>query len=64
MFRSLKQDYIQDKLNIRILAVIYLIIDILEKLIEPIDLEKIISKIIVNIEDYKIFVKTQSFDYQ
>jgi len=64
MFRSLKQDYIQDKLNIRILAVIYLIIDILEKLIEPIDIERIISKIIANIEDYKILVKTQTYGYQ
>lgn len=64
MFRALKQDYIKDKLNTRILAVIYLIIDILEKLIEPIDIETVISKIIANIEDYKIFVKTQNNDYQ
>ena len=64
LFKDLKQDYIQNKLNIRILAVVNLILSVLEKLIESIDIEQITSKIIENIEGFGLLEKTQTFDYQ
>ena len=64
LFRDLKQDYIENKLNIRILAVVSLIIDVLEKLIESIDIEYITSKIISNIEDFGFLKHTHDFKYQ
>jgi hypothetical protein len=60
----LKQDYIENKLNIRILAVINVIITLLEKLIESIDIELITAKIIANIEGFGFLTKTHNFKYQ
>jgi hypothetical protein len=64
LFKDLKQDYIENKLNIRILAVISVIIALLEKLIESIDVELITAKIIANIEDFGFLTKTHNFKYQ
>ena len=64
LFKDLKQDYIENKLNIRILAVVALITDILEKVIESIDIEDITSKIIKNIEDFDFLIKSNKFNYQ
>ena len=64
LFKDLKQDYIQNKLNIRILGVVNLILTILEKLVESIDIEIITSKIIENIESYGFLTNTCSLDHQ
>ena len=64
LFKNLKQDYIENKLNIRILAVVSLILTVLEKLIESIDIELITSKIISNIEDFGFLTNTHAFKYQ
>ena len=64
LFKDLKQDYIENKLNLRILAVVNLIITVLEKLIESIDVEWITCKIISNIEDFGFLTKTHNFKYQ
>jgi len=64
LFRDIKQDYIENKLNIRILAVVSMILDILEKLVESIDIELITSKIITNIENYGFLTNTYNFKYQ
>lgn len=64
LFKDLKQDYIENKLNIRILAVAQLIIGVLEKIIDSIDIEMITSKIIKNIEDFGILEKSHQFKYQ
>ncbi len=64
LFKDLKQDYIENKLNIRILAVISLVIDILEKMIESIDVEMVTRKIIANIEDFGFLVNTHKLNYQ
>lgn len=64
LFKDLKQDYIENKLNIRILAVVQLIIGVLEKIIDSIDIEVITSKIIKNIEDFGILEKSHQFKYQ
>src|SRR5699024_8600119 len=64
LFKDLKQDYVEYKLNIRILAVVCLIMDVLEKLVESIDIEQITSKIIANIEDFGFMVNTHKFKYQ
>jgi hypothetical protein len=64
LFKDLKQDYIENKLNIRILAVVNLIMNILEKLVESIDIEYITSKIISNIEDFGLIVNTHEFKHQ
>jgi len=58
----LKQDYIKNKLNIRILAVVNQIIALLEKLVDSIDI--ITSKIIENIESYGFLINTHSFKHQ
>jgi len=64
LFKDLKQDYIENKLNIRILAVVNLIVNILEKLIESIDIEWITCRIIANIEDFGFLTNTHNFKYQ
>jgi hypothetical protein len=64
LFKDLKQDYIENKLNIRILAVVNLILTILEKLVESIDIELITSKIIENIEEFGFLTNTHSFNHQ
>ncbi len=64
LFKDLKQDYIENKLNVRILAVVNLIITLLEKLIESIDIEWITRKIIANIEDFGVLKNTYNFKYQ
>ena len=64
LFKDLKQDYIENKLNIRILEVVNLIIIMLEKLIESIDIETITAKIIENIEDFGLLKNTHQFKYQ
>ncbi|MCD8406254.1 transposase, partial [Tenacibaculum dicentrarchi] len=64
LFKDLKQDYVENKLNIRILAVVSLIIDVLEKMIESIDIELITSKIIANIQDFGFLTNTHKLNYQ
>lgn len=64
LFKGLKQDYIENKLNVRILAVVNLILTVLEKLIDSIDIELITSKIITNIEDFGLLTKSNSFEIQ
>jgi len=64
LFKDLKQDYIENKLKIRILAIAALIIDVLEKIIENIDVEYITSKIIKNIEDFGFMKNSRTFDFQ
>lgn len=64
LFKDLKQDYIENKLNIRILAVVNLIITVLENLIESIDIEWITRKIITNIEDFGFLTNTYDFKCQ
>jgi len=64
LFKDLKQDYIENKLNVRILAVVNLIIDVLEKMIESIDIELITKNIITNIENFGLIVNSYTFNYQ
>ena len=64
LFKDLKQDYIENKLNIRILAVVNLILTILEKLVESIDIEYITCQIISNIEDFGLITNTHEFKYR
>ena len=64
LFKDLKQDYIENKLNIRILAVVNLILTVLEKLIESIDIEYVTCKIISNIEEFGVLTNTHNFKYQ
>lgn len=64
LFKDLKQDYIENKLNIRILAVVNLIVTVLEKLIESIDIEYVTRKIISNIEEFGFLKNTHDFKYQ
>ena len=64
LFKDLKQDYIENKLNIRILAVVSLILAVLEKLVDSIDIELITAKIIENIEDFGVLTNTHDFKYQ
>jgi hypothetical protein len=58
----LKQDYIKNNLNIRILAVVNQIIALLEKLVDSIEI--ITSKIIENIVSYGFLINTHSFKHQ
>lgn len=64
LFKDLKQDYIENKLNIRILAVISMIIAVLEKFIDLIDIEDITSRLIANIEDSGLLTNTHIFKHQ
>ncbi len=64
LFKDLKQDYIENKLNIRILAVVSFIVDLLEKMIDSIDIESITYKIITNIEDFGFLTNTHNFKHQ
>ena len=64
LFRDLKQDYIENKLNIRILAVVSLILTVLEKLIESIDIEYITHQIVSNIEDFGFLTNTHNLRHQ
>ena len=64
LFKELKQDYIENKLNIRILAVVSLIVDILEKMIKSIDIELITNEIITNIQDFGFLVNSHSLKCQ
>jgi hypothetical protein len=64
LFKDLKQDYIENKLNNRILAVVNQIITLLEKRVDLIDIEIITSKIIENIESYGFLNNTHSFKHQ
>ena len=64
LFKDLKQDYIENKLNIRILAVVNLILTVLEKLIESIDIEYVTCQIISNIEEFGFLTNTHKFKYQ
>ncbi len=59
-----KQDYIENKLNVRILAVVNLIIDVLEKMVKSIDIELITKNVITNIEDFGLIVNSYTFNYQ
>lgn len=64
LFKDLKQDYIENKLNIRILAVISMIIAVLENFIDLIDIEYITSRLIANIEDSGLLTNTHIFKHQ
>lgn len=64
LFRDLKQDYIENKLNIRILAVVHLIMSVLESIVDSIDFESITRKIIANIEDFGFLANTHNFKHQ
>jgi len=64
LFEDLKQDYIENKLNIRILAVVALIITVLEKIIDSIDIESVKKNIIANIEKFQILLNSHGFNYQ
>ena len=64
LFKDLKQDYIENKLNVRILAVVKLIIDVLENLVESIDIELVTRKIITNIEDFGLVVNSYNLNHQ
>jgi hypothetical protein len=64
LFRDLKQDYVENKLNIRILAVISLILSVLESLVDSIDIELITSKVIASIEEFGFLTNSQNFKYQ
>lgn len=64
LFEDLKQDYIENKLNIRILAVVALIITVLENIIDSIDIEEVTRNIIANIEKFQILLNSHSFNYQ
>ena len=63
LFKDLKQDHIENKLNIRILAVVSLILAVLEKLVESMDIELVTSKIIENIQDFRLLTNTYNFKY-
>ena len=63
LFKDLKQDYIENKLNIRILAVVSLILAVLEKLVESIDIEFVTSRIIENIQYFGLLTNTYDFKY-
>lgn len=64
MFKDLKQDYIENKLNIRLLAVIDQILSILENIVDDIDFQQITIKLIQNIEDFRFFDNSQMVGYQ
>ena len=64
LFKDLKQDYIENILNIRILAVIALIISVLEKIIKGVDIENITFKVIKNIEDFGFLINSHMFNYE
>jgi len=64
LFKDLKQNYIENKLNVRILAVVSSILAVLEKFVDSIDIESVTAKIIENIEDYGFLTKNYEFKYQ
>ncbi|AJA69231.1 Transposase [Myroides sp. A21] len=64
LFKDLQQDYIENKLNVRLLAVVALILDVLEKLVESIDIHDITTKIIDNIESFGLLSNNYHFKYQ
>ena len=64
LFKDIKQDYVENKLNIRILAIVNLIVSILEKMIKSIDIELITSEIIMNIQNFGFLTNSQSIKCQ
>lgn len=64
LFKDLKQGYIENKLNIKVLAVVYLIKDVLENIIKSMDIEYITSKITTNIEDFGFIANTHKLKHQ
>ena len=64
LFKFLKQDYTENKLNIKSLAVISLVIDALEKMPESIVIEIITRKTTTNIEDFGFLISRDYFNYQ
>lgn len=64
LFKDLKQDYIKNKLNIRILAIVNLIIGCLEKIIDSIDVQSITRSILREIENFGFLSSNQKFSYQ
>ena len=64
LFVDLKQDYIENKLNIRILAIVALIITFLENITDSIDIESLTQNIIANIEKFGVLLNAHSFKYQ
>ena len=59
LFRQLKQDYIESKLNIRILAVIHQIMTFLERITSDIDFQRIARELINNSEAFLFLGKKQ-----
>lgn len=51
-------------MNVRLLAVVALILDVLEKLVESIDIHDITTKIIDNIESFGLLSNNYHFKYQ
>ncbi|MCC9041721.1 transposase [Myroides sp. M-43] len=64
LFKDLKQDYIEHKLNIRILAVVSLILEFIEKFIDNIDIVEFTAKVISSIEDFELLLNTVNFKHQ
>ena len=64
LFRKLKQDYIEHKLNIRILAVINQIMMILEKLTSDIDFQRIARELINNSSTFLFLGENEPFVIQ
>lgn len=64
LFKDLKQDYIEHKLNVRILAVVSLVLEFIEKFIDNIDIVEFTSKVISGIEEFGLFQNTVDFKNQ
>ena len=60
LFRKLKQDYIECKLNVRILAVINQIMTFLERIISDIDFQRITRELINNSEAFLFLGQKES----
>ena len=56
LFRELKQQYIKYKLNQRILRIVMQIIAVLELIVDNLDIERTVSKIIGNIEEFNFLI--------
>lgn len=64
LFKEMKQNYIENKLNVRILLIVALIVDILEKMIDLIDVELITKRILTDIESFGVLFNSQNANCQ
>lgn len=62
LFRELKQQYIKHKLNQRILSIVIQIMAVLELIVDNLDIELTISKIVANIDDFNFLIPKKSFE--